>query len=86
MNPQLVELVGIAGATLTTICWLPQAAQIIRTRETRAISLIGYAAFVVGIVCWLIYGVAILNWPLIGANAVTLVLALTILGLKLRHG
>jgi MtN3 and saliva related transmembrane protein len=41
---------------------------------------------VVGIVCWLGYGVAIVNWPLIGANAVTLVLAVTILGLKLRHG
>ena len=86
MSPHLIELVGIAGATLTTLCWLPQAMRLIRTRETNAISLIGYSVFVVGIVCWLIYGVAIMNWPLIGANAVTLVLATTILGLKIRYG
>ena len=86
MGFTFVDLMGAAGATLTTLCWLPQAIRLIRTRETRAISLVGYTVFVVGIICWLIYGVAIMNWPLIGANAVTLVLALTILGLKLRHG
>jgi MtN3 and saliva related transmembrane protein len=86
MSDQLIELVGVAGATLTTLCWLPQALRIIRTKETRAISLLATSAFAAGIVCWLIYGVALTNWPLIGSNAITLALVMVILALKLRHG
>lgn len=86
MNAMLVETIGTIGATLTTLCWLPQAVRIIRTRDTRAISLVTYAAFSAGVGCWLVYGIALANWPLIGANAVTLVLSLTILATKLRYG
>lgn len=80
------EYFGIAAAIITTICWLPQAIHIIRTRETKSISLLSYSTFGVGIVCWLIYGLAIHSWPLIGANAVTLALVLTIITLKLYYG
>jgi len=38
------------------------------------------------IVLWLIYGLAIGDGPLIGANAVTLALVATILAMKLRYG
>jgi MtN3 and saliva related transmembrane protein len=37
-------------------------------------------------VLWLIYGLAIGDWPLIGSNAVTLVLMTAILAMKLRYG
>jgi len=81
-----VDVVGTAGAVLTTPCWLPQAIRILRTRDTHAISLPATAAFAAGILCWLVYGVAIGDAPLIGANVITFALTLTILGLKLRHG
>ena len=32
------------------------------------------------------FGVMIWNWPMIVANSITLALALTIIGLKLRYG
>jgi MtN3 and saliva related transmembrane protein len=86
MNPMLVDAVGMTGAVLTTVCWLPQAVKIIRSRETRAISLAGTLAFTVGIVFWLIYGLALMDWPLITSNIVTLALMLVIVSLKLRHG
>lgn len=86
MNAMLVETIGTIGATLTTLCWLPQALRMVRTRDTRAVSLATYLAFSVGVGCWLVYGIALANWPLIGANAVTLVLSLTILATKLRYG
>jgi MtN3 and saliva related transmembrane protein len=35
---------------------------------------------------WLAYGIAIDSMPMILANSVTLVLAGTVLGLKLRYG
>jgi MtN3 and saliva related transmembrane protein len=82
----LIELVGAAGATLTTLCWLPQALKVIREKETRALSLSATLAFTLGVVLWLIYGLAIGDGPLIGSNAVTLALMLPILAMKLRYG
>jgi len=86
MNSLLVDIVGMTGAVLTTVCWLPQAMKIIRSRETRAISLAGTLTFTIGIVFWLIYGLALMDWPLITSNVVTLALMSVIVVLKLRHG
>jgi MtN3 and saliva related transmembrane protein len=85
-SPLIIELIGAAAATLTTICWLPQAIRVIRTRETRAISFPAYAAFAAGLTLWLAYGLLLGSLPLIVANTITLALVLVILALKLRHG
>jgi MtN3 and saliva related transmembrane protein len=82
----LIQLIGFAAASLTTLCWLPQAVKLIRTRETRAISLVTQIVFVTGIGLWLIYGLMLADLPLIAANGVSLVLAGVILALKIRYG
>src|SRR5262249_8921693 len=76
----------IAGALLTTLCWLPQVLKTVREKETRALSLPATSAFTLGILLWLIYGIAIGDWPLIGSNAATLALMAPILAMKLRYG
>jgi len=83
---QLIDVIGAAGALLTTLCWLPQALKVLRERETRALSLMATAAFTFGVMLWLVYGLAIGDWPLIGSDAVTLALMLPILAMKLRYG
>ncbi len=82
----LIDVVGATGAMLTTLCWLPQARKIMREKETRALSLSATGAFTFGVMLWLIYGIAINDWPLIGSNAVTLMLLTPILAMKLRYG
>lgn len=82
----LIDAIGAPGAVLTTVCWLPQAIQIVRDKDTRAISLPATAGFSAGIFLWLVYGVALIDWPLIASSAITLALMLVVLGLKLRHG
>jgi MtN3 and saliva related transmembrane protein len=82
----LIDIIGATGATLTTLCWLPQAFKAIRDKDTRALSLWATAAFTLGIALWLVYGLALEDWPLIGSNAVTLALMAVILRLKLRYG
>jgi MtN3 and saliva related transmembrane protein len=82
----LVDVIGITGAALTTLCWLPQALKVIREKETRALSLPATVAFTIGLALWLVYGLAIGDWPLIGSNAVTLALMAPILAMKLRYG
>jgi len=86
LAPFTIEVLGLAAAMLTTLCWVPQAVRTIRTRDTRAISLITQCAFAAGVFLWLLYGLAIGSTPIILANAVTFVLVTIILALKLRFG
>jgi MtN3 and saliva related transmembrane protein len=65
---RLIDLVGVSGDALTTLCWLPQALNAIRAMETRALLLPAMAAFTGGVGPWLIYGLAINDWPLIGSK------------------
>jgi len=86
MTPVLVDAIGAVGAVLTTACWVPQAVKIVRERDTRAISLPGTTLCVLGVLFWLIYGLALVDAPLIGSSLVTLAMTLVILALKIRHG
>jgi MtN3 and saliva related transmembrane protein len=86
MSPALIEGIGSLAAIITTLCWVPQAIRVIRTRETRAISLVAQVSLLVGIALWLVYGVLLGSQPLIWANIVTFVLVGTIVVLKLRYG
>jgi MtN3 and saliva related transmembrane protein len=86
MASALVDAVGVSGAVLTTLCWVPQAMKIVRERDARAISLPGTTLCVLGVVLWLVYGLAIADGPLIGSSIVTLAMTSIILVLKIRHG
>lgn len=85
-SPLAIELIGSAAAVITTLCWVPQALKVIRTRETRSLSLVMYLMLALGVALWLAYGVLIASWPLIVANGVTIFLVAVILGMKLRYG
>jgi MtN3 and saliva related transmembrane protein len=84
MSPEI--LVSAAAATLTTAAFVPQALHIIRHKETRGISLFMYVSFALGVALWLSFGVMIGNWPIIVSNGITLLLALAIIGMKLKYG
>ena len=77
------EPLGYAAATLTTASFLPQVLHTLRTRDVRGISLGMYSAFTAGIALWLVYGLLLEAWPIVIANAVTLVLAGGILAMKI---
>lgn len=80
----LAEIIGGAAAILTTASFLPQAIKVVRTRETGAISLAMYSMFTMGVALWGIYGAMTMQWSIIIANAITIVLASTILAMKVR--
>ena len=80
------RLIGLAAAALTTVSFAPQVWRSWRSRDTRSISLLTYAVFTAGVGLWLIYGLMLHDLPITLANAITLVLALAVLVLKLRHG
>jgi MtN3 and saliva related transmembrane protein len=76
------DWLGYLAATCTTLSFLPQALLTLRTRNVAGISLGMYSAFTFGVALWLWYGWRLGEWPIIVANAVTLVLAAVILGTK----
>ena len=71
MNP-LTDWIGAVAATLTTASFVPQAWLTFRSGDTRGISLGMYASFTTGVALWLVYGIALGEWPIIVANAITL--------------
>lgn len=81
-----MEWAGYTAAAMTTLAFVPQAWQTIRTKDTRSISLGMYVVFTLGIALWLVYGIALGSMPMIIANIVTFGLSATILGLKLKYG
>ena len=83
---QISDLIGYLAAALTTCSFVPQAMHTFRTRDVSGISLGMYSVFTVGIALWLVYGLALSAWPIVVANAITLLLAGTILGMKLVYG
>jgi MtN3 and saliva related transmembrane protein len=80
------EVVGYAAGILTTVALLPQMIKTIRDRSTADISLAMYVLFVSGIALWLVYGILLGAWPVILSNILGLLLAGTILVLKIRNG
>ena len=76
------DVLGYSAALLTTASFVPQALHTVRTRDVSGISLAMYSAFTAGVALWLLYGLALGEWPIVVANAVTLALAAVILGTK----
>jgi MtN3 and saliva related transmembrane protein len=83
---QHTNLIGYIAASLTTIAFIPQAWLTFRARRAHGVSGTTYLIFSVGVALWLLYGILLSAWPVILANAITLVLALFILSMKLRYG
>ena len=86
MDPFVIKLIGFAAATCTTVAYAPQAIKVWKTRSTGDISLGMFLVMVLGLALWLIYGLLSGDAPLVAANAVTIVLAGSILVMKLRYG
>ncbi len=81
----LIDVIGSLAGLLTTVSFVPQAYQTLRTRETHAISLPMYIIFTSGVFCWLLYGLALNAWPIVAANIVTFLLSASILVMKIRY-
>lgn len=80
------EAVGMLAGALTTLAFLPQGWRIWRTRSARDLSLPMYLIFTAGVALWFLYGLLLGAWPIILSNGVTLLLAGTVLAMKLKFG
>ncbi|MDO9153439.1 MAG: SemiSWEET family transporter [Paludibacter sp.] len=68
-----VEIVGYSASLLSVLNQFPQAIKVFQTKDTHSISLVMYCIVVVCITLWLVYGIILMNPPLIWANALSLI-------------
>lgn len=80
-----LDILGFIAASLTTFSFLPQAIQVIKTKNTASLSLLMYSLFTMGVMVWLIYGIIRQDSALIVANMITFILAALILSIKVYN-
>ncbi|MBV7508364.1 SemiSWEET transporter [Bacillus sp. sid0103] len=80
-----ISVIGYIAAILTTVSFLPQAIKTIKDKNTDGISLGMYSMFTSGVLLWLVYGFFVKDIPIIIANSITFILAVTILALTIKY-
>jgi len=79
-----LEIVGYIAATLSIICFVPQAIRVIKTRDTNAISFWMYFISLLSVIFWLIYGLMLSSVPIILKNVLVIFLSGIIFVIKTR--
>jgi len=82
----MAPYIGYLAAFMGMICWIPQARQAWRSRDTRSLSLPTNLMFLATVSLWLVYGIMVQDWPIIVANIAAVIAMSSIVIAKLRFG
>lgn len=81
----MLEMMGYTAGALTTLAFVPQVIQIYRTKSVKDVSLAMFLLFTLGVALWLGYGIMTHSFPVVAANAITLILSFVILYFKWKY-
>lgn len=81
-----ITILGFTAAFLSTFSLIPQLFKILKTKQTRDLSLFMFLVSAVALTLWATYGILRGDIVLIISNIVMLSVALTIIFLKIKHG
>jgi MtN3 and saliva related transmembrane protein len=81
----LISIIGVLAAVVSTINQLPQAFKTIRSKDTHSLSLWMYIMVWVATSLWLLYGILLKDFPLILSNSISILPITYILGTKIRN-
>lgn len=76
---------GALAAWITTGSFCLQVVHMIRKKDTTGVSLGMYAALFFGVTSWTFYGYKMNDIPVMSANGITAILAITVIVLKLYN-
>lgn len=82
----MTELIGFIAGSLVAISVFPQVYKSWRTRSTRDISLSWSLINLAGQILWVVYGVVIGSYSLVIMSAITLLMNVSMIALKLKYG
>ena len=78
-------IIGLGAGILCTISFLPQIIKVIKTKQTKDLSLITFSLLSLGVLLWSVYGALMKSFPIIASNAVIFILSLLIVAMKIKY-
>ncbi|WP_342261439.1 SemiSWEET family sugar transporter [Spiroplasma endosymbiont of Notiophilus biguttatus] len=81
MSNIAIDIIGYIGAFFISGTFLPQTIKLIKTKNTKGLSLISYSIYQIGLTSFIIYASLIKNIPLLAANAFGTVINIILLTL-----
>lgn len=78
-----IQIAGHIGAFLSSVTFIPQVYRVWKTKSANDLSMTMMIIVFTSTVIWLVYGVALMLWPVILANSVIAVLSLMLIYFKL---
>jgi MtN3 and saliva related transmembrane protein len=80
-----VVVLGLIAGPFTTVAFVPQVVRTWRLKSANDLSLSMVSLNSAGIFLWLVYGLCVRSLPIIAANLVASILAVTVLVLAIRY-
>jgi MtN3 and saliva related transmembrane protein len=81
----LIQILGLAAGTITSITFLPQVIHIWKTKSAKDLSLMMLLLLILGVLLWLTYGILIKDAAIIYTNSMVLVMSFILLFFKLKY-
>lgn len=81
--PVYVQVIGYLASIFIPLAFLPQTIKVIKTKETKGVSVIAYSIYFLGVIAFLIFGILLVDIPMIVCQSIngtfaTIILSLTI--------
>ncbi|HZG01511.1 MAG TPA: SemiSWEET transporter [Chitinophagales bacterium] len=86
MEGNALFMLGMVAGVLTAFSLVPQLIKMLKEKKFDTVSPVMLIVLLVGQSLWIAYGVFRDDWPIIGTNAFSCAVNITILTLRLIHG
>lgn len=78
-----VQIIGYLASILIPLAFLPQTIKIIKTKQTKGISISSYSIYFIGVIAFLIFAILVQDVPMIICQTIngtfsTIILTLTV--------
>ncbi len=77
-----IEMIGHTGAVLSSITFIPQVYKVWQTKSVGDLSLVMMLIVFTSTLIWLVYGIALMLWPVIVANSIICFLSIILIYFK----
>ena len=79
-----IEIIGLVGAFLSSITFIPQVYLAWKSKSVGDLSFGMILIVIISTVVWLVYGIALMLWPVMIANSIIFLLAVLLAIFKLK--
>lgn len=81
-----IDILGMTAGCISSITFLPQVIKTWKSKSAADISLLMFTFATISVIMWLVYGIILMNIPIIFTNSMVLLFSLIMLYFKFRYG